>query len=72
MNRISAAAAIAAQLRFLAISMLGAYALINGLLAALALFVSDWPRWATTGLAVPPMVLGMVYFVIPFARRTGR
>jgi len=55
--------------RFLAILMLGAYALINLILVALAPITAGWPIWATTALAVPPMVLGMVYMVIPIARR---
>ena len=57
------------RLRFLGILMLGAYTLINVILAALAPLTAGWPIWATTALAVPPMVVGMVYFVIPFARR---
>jgi hypothetical protein len=57
------------RLRFLVTLMLGAYALINLILLALSPFTPGWPIWAVTALAVPPMVLGMVYLVIPFARR---
>lgn len=60
------------RLRFLGILMLGAYILINVILAGLAPVTAGWPIWATTALAVPPMVVGMVYLVIPFARRMQR
>lgn len=60
---------VLAQLRFLAILMLGAYLLINALLSLLGPLTEGWPTWAVTGLTVPPMVLGMVYLVIPLARR---
>jgi len=58
-----------AHLRFLGTLMLGAYLLINVLLLALAPLTSGWPVWSVTALAVPPMVLGMVYLVMPLARR---
>lgn len=58
-----------AHARFLVILMMGAYLLINGILALVAPFTTGWPIWAVTALAVPPMVLGMVHLVIPFARR---
>jgi antibiotic biosynthesis monooxygenase (ABM) superfamily enzyme len=58
------------QLRFLATLMLGAYLLINLLLLALSPFTTGWPTWSVTALVVPPMVLGMVYLVIPVARRS--
>jgi hypothetical protein len=61
--------AVLARCRFLAILMLGAYVLINAILAALAPLTAGWPIWKITALAVPPMVLGMVYLVIPLARR---
>jgi len=54
--------------RFLAIVIVAAYALINVILAALGPLTSGWPTWAVTALAVPPMVLAMVYVVIPMAR----
>ena len=57
-----------ARLRFLGTLMLGAYLLINLILAALAPVTAGWSTWAVTALAVPPMVLGMVYLVIPIAR----
>lgn len=67
----SSASALLARLRFLATLMLGAYLLINLLLSALAPLTSGWPTWSVTALAVPPMVLGMVYLVIPIAHRQG-
>jgi len=60
---------VLARLRFLGTLMLGAYLLINALLLALAPLTSGWPIWSVTALAVPPMVLGMVYLVMPLARR---
>jgi hypothetical protein len=60
---------ILARLRFLGTLMLGAYLLINLILAALAPVTAGWSTWSVTALAVPPMVLGMVYLVIPIARR---
>lgn len=60
-----------AQCRFLCTQMVGAYVLINILLAALAPVTAGWPIWAKTAVAVPPMVLGMVYLVTPIARRAG-
>lgn len=59
------------RLRFLAVATLGAYAAINLLLAALAPFTQGWPTVGVTALAVPPMVLVMVYAVIPVAFRVG-
>jgi antibiotic biosynthesis monooxygenase (ABM) superfamily enzyme len=58
-----------AHLRFLGTLMLGAYLLINALLLGLTPLTSGWPIWSVTALAVPPMVLGMVYLVMPLARR---
>lgn len=57
-----------ARLRFLGTLMLGAYLLINLILLALAPLTAGWSSWAVTALAVPPMVLGMVYLVMPVAR----
>lgn len=45
---------------FLVTLMLGAYILINLILAALAPLTAGRPIWEVTALAVPPMVLGMV------------
>ncbi|MCZ0734126.1 hypothetical protein [Phreatobacter sp. AB_2022a] len=62
-------AAKLAHIRFLLTLMAGAYLLINGILALIAPLTTGWPIWAVTALAVPPMVVGMVHLVIPFARR---
>ncbi|HEX6958127.1 MAG TPA: hypothetical protein VF194_09090 [Ferrovibrio sp.] len=56
------------RLRFLAILMAGAYGLINLILFITAPLTAGWPVPGVTALAVPPMVLGMVYLVIPLAR----
>lgn len=64
--------AFLAHLRFLAILMVGAYGLINLLLEGLAPLTIGWTHWATTLLAVPVMVIGMVHVVLPIARRHGR
>lgn len=60
-----------ARLRFLVVATLGAYAAINLLLAAIMPFTQGWPTLGVTALAVPPMVLVMVYAVIPVAFRVG-
>lgn len=60
---------ILARLRFLGTLMLGAYLLINAILALLAPLTTGWSTWSVTALAVPPMVLGMVHLVMPLARR---
>jgi uncharacterized membrane protein AbrB (regulator of aidB expression) len=62
---------LASRLRFLAIAIVGAYAAINLLLAVLAPLTAGWPIFGVTALAVPPMVLAMVYGVIPVAFRFG-
>lgn len=62
---------LASRLRFLIVSTVGAYAAINLVLAMLAPFTAGWPIFGVTALAVPPMVLAMVYGVIPIAFRFG-
>ncbi|SBW03130.1 conserved exported hypothetical protein [uncultured Alphaproteobacteria bacterium] len=57
--------------RFLGLTMTGAYALINAILGLAQPLTQGWPVWQTTLIAVPPMVLGMVYAVVPLARRLG-
>ncbi len=60
------------KLRVIGTLMTGAYVLINLILYGLASFAprtAEWPTWAVTALAVPPMVLGMVYLVMPLAQR---
>jgi hypothetical protein len=65
-------AALLARARFFAIAMLGAYLLINLILALAAPIIHDWPLYGATAIAVPPMVIAMVQFVIPLARRFER
>lgn len=57
------------QLRFLGATMIGAYLTINALMFLLRPFTQGMPSLASTALLVPPMVLAMVYAVIPMARR---
>jgi hypothetical protein len=66
---IRVSASLLARGRFLAVAMLGAYLILNTLLALLAPLTAQWPTYAVTALAVPPMVLAMVHIVIPLARR---
>lgn len=61
--------AVLAHLRFLGTMMVGAYGLINLILTLLSPLTTGWPVWATTLIAVPPMVVGMVHLVLPLARR---
>ncbi len=60
-----------AHLRFLGLMMVGAYLLINLILALLSPLTVDWPVWVTTLCAVPPMVVGMVHVVLPLSRGRG-
>uniref|UniRef100_A0A9E7ZUP0 Uncharacterized protein n=1 Tax=Bosea sp. NBC_00436 TaxID=2969620 RepID=A0A9E7ZUP0_9HYPH len=62
---------LASRLRFLTVAIVGAYTAINLVLAVLAPFTVGWPIFGVTALAVPPMVLAMVYGVIPIAFRFG-
>ena len=71
MNSAPSSSRLPARLRFLAIATAGAYAAINLLLAAIAPFTQGWSTLGVTALAVPPMVLMMVYGVIPVAFRFG-
>lgn len=61
--------AVLGRIRFLAVAMLGAYLVLNALLAVLMPLLDGWPLYALTAFTVPPMVLAMVYLVIPLARR---
>lgn len=58
-----------ARLRFLGATMVGAYAVLNILMLLLKPVTSGMPPLASTALLVPPMVLAMVYLVIPMAKR---
>ncbi|HLH93056.1 MAG TPA: hypothetical protein VKX28_31925 [Xanthobacteraceae bacterium] len=58
-----------ARCRFLAAAMLGAYVVLNALLAAVTPITVHWPVYGVTALTIPPMVLAMIYLVIPLARR---
>jgi len=71
MGSPSSVSRLASRLRFLAVATGGAYAAINVLLALLAPLTQGWPTLGVTAVAVPPMVLAMVYGVIPIAFRLG-
>ncbi|SEF52348.1 hypothetical protein [Bosea lathyri] len=62
-------ASLWARGRFLAVAMVGAYLILNTLLALLAPLTAHWPTYAVTAVAVPPMVMAMVHLVIPLAKR---
>lgn len=64
MNRI-------ARFRFLVAAMIGAYLVINLLMLALKPFVQGMHPFGSTAVLVPPMVLAMVYLVIPIAKRAA-
>ncbi len=61
-----------AHSRFVATTMIGAYLIINALLAVIAPLTAGWPTAGMTAIVVPPMVLAMIHIVIPLARRAGR
>lgn len=58
-----------AKARFLGAAMVGAYAVINLLMLALKPFTHGMAPIGSTAILVPPMVLAMVYVVIPLAKR---
>jgi hypothetical protein len=60
-----------APLRFTATTIVGAYAVINRLLALVTPLTPGWPLPALTAVVVPPMVLAMIHLVIPLARKVG-
>lgn len=60
---------LATRLRFLAATMVGAYLALNAVMYALAPLTRGMPPLASTAIVVPPMVLAMVYLIIPLAKR---
>lgn len=60
---------MSSRLRFLGATMLGAYLVLNSLMLLLQRVTSGMPPLASTAFLVPPMVLAMVYVVIPMAKR---
>lgn len=57
------------RLKLALAAMIGAYPLINAILYALSPLIGSWPQWAQTIPLVALMVVGMIYAVIPAARR---
>lgn len=55
--------------RFLAAVMVGAYLALNAVMLLLRPITQGLPPLASTALVVPPMVLAMVYLIIPVAKR---
>lgn len=60
---------LSARIRFLGATMVGAYLVINALMLILTPITQGLPRLGFTAVLVPPMVLAMVYLVIPVAKR---
>lgn len=58
-----------ARLRFLGATMLGAWIALNIVMYALKPLTHGMHPLASTALVVPPMVLMMVYLIIPAAKR---
>lgn len=58
-----------ASIRFLGAVMIGAYLILNVLMLALKPVTQGMTPLLSTALLVPPMVLVMVYVVIPIAKR---
>jgi hypothetical protein len=58
-----------APFRFLGVLMVGAYLILNVLMLALKPVTHGMTPFLSTALLVPPMVLAMVYVVIPVAKR---
>lgn len=56
-------------IRFLGTLMIGAYLVLNALMLALRPITHGMTPLLSTALLVPPMVIAMVYLVIPIAKR---
>jgi len=57
------------KIKFLLLAMIGAYLSLNLLHFALAPLIDHWSGLAASAVVVPPMVLSMVYLVIPVAKK---
>jgi antibiotic biosynthesis monooxygenase (ABM) superfamily enzyme len=69
MGNLQAGPSLIARCRFLALAIVGGYIVLNSLLAVCAPVIAHWPMYGITAVTVPPMVLTMIYLVIPLARR---
>lgn len=58
-----------ARLRFLGATMVGAWIALNVVMYALTPLTRGLHPLASTAIVVPPMVLMMVYLIIPVAKR---
>ena len=61
-----------AQLKFLAAANIGAYLVINLLMFVLGPVTRGLSQLGMTAIVVPPMVLAMVFLVMPVARRLAQ
>ncbi|MBX3134530.1 MAG: hypothetical protein KF689_14200 [Gemmatimonadaceae bacterium] len=61
-----------AQLKFLAAANIGAYLVINVLMLVLGPVTRGLSQFGMTAIIVPPMVLAMVFLVMPIARRAAQ
>jgi len=57
------------RVRFLATAMVGAYVVLNALMLAVRPFTAGMTPLVSSAIIVPPMVLAMVYLVIPVAKK---
>jgi len=57
------------RIRFLLATMAGAYVALNALMFVLRPITQGMTPLISTAILVPPMVLAMVYLIIPVARR---
>jgi len=69
MSRQITPSLLAAHGRFLAPAIGGAYVVLNALMTVLAPLTKGWPVYGVTAVTAPPMVVVMVYVVMPLARR---
>lgn len=60
-----------ARLKFLAAANIGAYLVINLLMLVLSPVTRGLSQLGMTAIIVPPMVLAMVFLVMPIARRAA-
>lgn len=60
---------IPVRARFLGTTMLGAWVALNAVMMLLKPITRGMTPLLSTAIIVPPMVLAMVYLIIPIARR---
>jgi antibiotic biosynthesis monooxygenase (ABM) superfamily enzyme len=60
------------KIRFLGTAILGAYAVVNTLNLLLFRLIEGLGHAAASAITIPPMVVTMIYVVIPLARRLSQ